>query len=663
MTVRMRWLAMLAAAMLLACDGDDGGDGGSPDVVGDDTAGDAESDVADDTDAGPTCPDEVAPPDPVDMAQKKFAMSLFHFNIQYVIGGLEYVDDDGDKQILTNLPAAEGWTDAKLHDWIIEETFEPILDIYLDHPDWGVDIEMQAYMVEVMAERHPDVLAKLRELAWAGQVELISFHNDAQLFLAFPREDQRRSIARTRQVFEDHCLPLSGVVFNQEGQAGEGRQRMLLEEGYEVGVHPKNLWKYVRHGETPWPWYESEGGTLIVGPGGVAPDSGIEVVWDFFDDGELRAVAEGISPYTPFLGDADEQRLAEFEAQLAQREEDGWAVTTIGDYVRHLDAQGVEKKPAPPLLDGTWQPTSTTTSIHRWLGGASQAFPAAEEDNEVRAGNARARMHVEATQILLDEVKAQGVAPEGFDERMATLWDDVFEAEVSDASGVNPWRGEVVYVLRLNQRIIEEAEAMRVDLLEALGTPHAAVDLRDDSVTPMTDIPMPEPPPPADAPLEVDVVAEGRDPQVSWFEMGESRYQLQVQIDDSLDAPECEDCDYRHIEVTFPRTEDMIRYSPGLIEDEVREYPFDAFSFEVGEVWLPLANGLIGLGDGWWAIKHVRTNHHGVRLAPADPFIQFVDENIHREDPATWIFEVFQGSAEDALDLANRINIDPVVYY
>ena len=40
---------------------------------------------------------------------------------------------------------------------------------------------------------------------------------------------------------------------------------MLVDEGYEIGVYPRNLWGYVRHEETPWPYYESEGGTLIVG--------------------------------------------------------------------------------------------------------------------------------------------------------------------------------------------------------------------------------------------------------------------------------------------------------------------------------------------------------------------------------------------------------------
>ncbi len=664
--------ALLLALTVLGCGDSGGGSLGdetpatldviddtssTPDVEG--SSPDDASDVA--ADPGPdvlACP-EVADPWPIDAAQTKFAMSLFHYNVQYVIGGLEYFDDDGISYTVGF--DAEGWDNDKVEDWIVVETFEPILDLYAKHPTWRVDIELQGYMIDVMAKRHPTVLEKLAELVRSGQVELISFHYAAQLFLAFPREDMERSLARTYEVMDAHCLPLSGVVFNQEGQAGMGRQRMLVDEGYEVGVFPKNLFKY-QHIDTPWwPYYASEGGTLIVGPGQVDPESGIDVAWDFFDDGELRAVEGFVNPYLAPIGGANEERLAEFEQMLMDREAAGYVLTTIGDYVRHLEAQGVEKKPAPPLLDGTWQPTSTT-SIHRWLGGQSDVWQEDEEDNKVRAGNAVARMHVSATQVLLERAHAEGVDVADAVDRMATAWDRTFDAEVSDCSGVNPFRGEVLFGLNTNAWLLEETTSLRTLLLDALGWEHVTVDLETRSATQTPGPYVAGPREPAEPPLELAIESPGRTAEVAWYEIDADRWRVEIGFS-AASAEGCEACELRFLRASFPRTEDMIRYSPGLIEDEVLEHPFDAFAFETGEVWLPLANGLIGLGDGWWAIKHVRQVHVTARVAPADPTIEFIDRNIWKDDTVTWAFEVVQGSAAEALAIANGLNTWPVVHY
>lgn len=637
---------------------------------------DAPSDVADVADAAdaadasdtevaaPACDRTLAALPAVDPAQRKFALSLYHFNVEYVIGGLEAVEDGGKALVFAGWQEFAGWDNDRVEDWIVTETFAPLLGVYQRNPGWKVNIELQAYMIEVLAARHPEVLDLLRELAWGGQVELISFHYAAQLFLAFPREDQRRSLARVREVFEDHCLPLSGVVFNQEGQAGEGRQRMLVEEGYAIGVYPKNLFRYIYGDGLRWPWYASEGGTLVVGPGGVDPASGVEVAWDFFDDGELRTVPEAVNPYLAPLATMDPQRVADLEAQLTAREADGYLLTTISDFVRHLDLMGVEKRPAPPLLDGTWQPTSTTSSIHRWLGGASVVWHEAEEDIRVRSGNVEARTHLLATQRLFDAAQAAQLDVAALAEPLARAWDTLFHAEVSDATGVNPWRGEVLWCRRLNDALLVDTAAMRATLLAALGTPHAAVDLRTGEVTPLADLPQPEPPTETQAPLAVTVRADARETSTRWTEVSPTIRRMELTISAAdLEVPLCEGCDKRTVRVEFPTSDAVLRYSPGLIEDEVREYPLAGFAFEVGEVWLPLANGLIGLGGDRWVVKHNRVAHMGVRVSATDPHVDFVDQTLPEADGARWVFDIVDGDAALALEHANRINIDPIVVY
>ena len=144
-----------------------------------------------------------------------YALALFHFNIQYVAGGLIGLFNEPLQPWMT------GWevSAEDLEDQIVTESFEPILDLYLSHPGWGVDIELQGYFIEVLAERHPQVLEKLRTLVLSGQGELVSFHYSDQLFIAYSREDLERSQAVNRDVFERYDIPLSGTVFCQEGQA------------------------------------------------------------------------------------------------------------------------------------------------------------------------------------------------------------------------------------------------------------------------------------------------------------------------------------------------------------------------------------------------------------------------------------------------------------
>lgn len=608
------------------------------------------------------------PVGPPDASLTKFSLTMFHYNIEYVIGGLQFVGDDGELELMANVPENEGWDNARVEDWIVTETLAPILEMYEKHPSWAVTIELQAYFIEVLAQRHPDVLEQLRRMATAGQVELVSFHYAAQLFLAFPREDQQRSLERVREVFALHCLPLSGVVFNQEGQAGEGRQQMLVDAGYTIGVHPKNLFDYVRHQERWWPYYTSRGGTLIVGPGGVDPDSGVDVSWEFFDDGELRSVGQFTNPYLASFFGHEPERVAEYEQKLTEREAAGYKLTTITDYVRHLEAQGVDKPEAPPLVDGTWQPPSTD-SIHRWLGGRSEVFVGSDEDNTVRAGNARARMHVAATQVLLEHAADEGHVEPEWDARIRVVWDNLLHAEVSDCSGVNPWRGEVVFGIRMNAWLIAETTALREELLAALGYAHAMVNLDGRTATELDDIPLPEPFPVVEAgPFELAVVHDTRSADVEWREVGADHYQVVVSFgvapeDACDDVPDETPCDPRIVSVGFPRTHDVIEYSPGLLEDEVVAHAFDVFNFRSGEVYLPLANGLIGLGDGWYVVKHVRHQHIAARIGPKHPNVDFIDATIPRDTNAAWVFDVLKGEPTAALARANRINITPVVFY
>ena len=642
-------LALVAAALMpAACD-----DGNGDADADSDTDTDSDSDTDTDTDTGP-CEMPAVQEWDTDSGATKFALTMFHYNIEYVAGGLEGWDDVDSFCGET----CEGWDNQAVEDWIVRETFAPVVEFYHEHPDWGVNFEMQAYMLHSINERFPELMPKLREMVARGQLELSSIHWADQLFLAYPLEDLQRSNAMTKSTFEDLCMPLSGVVFNQEGQAGEGRQKFLAEHGYTIGVFPKNLFRYVRDGEAWWPYYTSYGQQMIVGPGAPDPAAGIEVDWLFFDDGELLAIS-GLGPYAAPIDKYLPSKLRDYEQKLQASEAAGYRITTISDYVKHLQGRGVEARPAPPLLDGTWQPPSTD-SIHRWLGGLGDAPYSAghEQDNKVRTGNYRARTELKAADVLYEHWKAANTADAALEVQLADGWRTMMHAEVSDGSGVNPWAGEIRWCLLLNDEVIQLAEGLISELKTRLSTPHVMIDLSSETATPLDDLPLPEQLTEVASQLaEFQVIAAGREQTVTWREVVADK---QWRIEIALGAVQGEE--ERTITAEFPWYDTKIVYSPGLMDETAVEYDRSEFSYLDPEVYLPLPNGLIGLGNDFYAIKHTHHNHIAARMPENESVIQFIDETAPIEESVLWFFDVFKGDRAEALAAANRLNIKPVVY-
>ncbi|MHA1821922.1 MAG: hypothetical protein ACTSVC_15725 [Promethearchaeota archaeon] len=119
--------------------------------------------------------------------------------------------------------------------------------------------------------------------------------------------------------------------------------------------------------------------------------------------------------------------------------------------------------------------------------------------------------------------------------------------------------------------------------------------------------------------------------------------------------------------LVLPLHENKLIYSPALMEDELKE--FDANIFDFKRTWLPLPNGLIGLGNNLYMIKH---NYYGdTHLA-----ITYSSDGIFHSGAAQnlglmtlnpprktyhWRLSFYKGTKQDALSLANQINVFPIV--
>lgn len=585
-----------------------------------------------------------APARPAGAAEPhRYALSMFHFNIQYVAGGLE-----GFVNFLPpDSPDLRAWeiNDVGVEDRIVTESFEPVLDLYLAHPTWGVNLELQAYFLDVLAARHPAVLDKLRSLAVSGQAEVVSFQYSDQLFLAFPREDWEHSQTLTRQTFERLGIPLATTVFAQEGQAGVGMARAMAERGYRVLVWPKNLIIYQHGNFDAAPYYKLGDVDMIAGAQGVrsvvsgsAGDVEIDVNWTFFDDGELLAT-NGVDPYFTPTFIHKPSAVARYENQLADLEAQGYSVSTIGRYVEEVKGLGVAAAQAPPLLDGTWQPNSTD-GLRKWLGGGG--LWDAERDNDVRSLQATAHRELVAAQTAASTAGTDGSA-------LDDAWRLLGLAEVSDSTGINPFRGEVEYgiahateALRIATEAIDAAKA-------GLGAQTVQIDVAEGSV--LVDPPLPEPAPEIAPPLQIVVDGGGRQWRQTWTETAPGVARLEVQFDPGSGVKA------KKLAVTFPGDSTDIVYCPALDDNRPVSIPKSAFSFD--HFQMGLANGLIGLSAGRFVVKETARVHLAATVTPTNGDVTFSDDTAPVDDQQTWVFHVVDGTLDDAVGYANRLNVSP----
>ena len=59
-------------------------------------------------------------------------------------------------------------------DQIVKETYRPVLDVLRKHPGISVNLHLSGVLLEMLAERHADLLAQLRDLVATGRVEMMT---------------------------------------------------------------------------------------------------------------------------------------------------------------------------------------------------------------------------------------------------------------------------------------------------------------------------------------------------------------------------------------------------------------------------------------------------------------------------------------------------------
>jgi hypothetical protein len=661
-----RWCWLPCVIALLSCSSG----GGTSDVTSDapiDVPDAAE--VADDADdAGPDGSDATSteadvPPTPGDLLcadsqpepatwadGTKFSLAVYHFNLQYVAGGIH------------DFLAQPDTPEEALEDLIVTESFAPLVELFERHPTWGGSFEMQGLFLEVLEQRFPDLLVRFGHLVQRGQVDLMSFHWSDQLFLAYPYRDQKWSWDQNQRLLQRFCLPQAPAFFTQEGQYGEGMARLAHDEIDAMGILPRNQLSFNLGADKPRGlWLDRDGLPLVTTDGFTDPATGWVLDWNFVDDAELLATG-GINPYFPELFKVNDKAVQEYEARLQALEDDGFRVTTIREYRRQLEAAGIARTPVPFVHDGQWQ-SDAGDNLFQWMGfGAGWAGD--ERDNAILTGNVKLSRRLRAAEILLDQADAAGKATAALRARLDGAIRDLLKAEVSDSTGWRPYIVEIRYSLDHAAAAEAAVQGVLVEALELLGLPGDAwVDLRSEEVS--TEVPASAPPPLLDAPpFPFELDDGGRGATVTTEDWGSH---VDVWIDLPSRTPATSGSDRpAPLRVSVPEPLTHLVTSPALLEDRVVSVPLADYELLVKQDVTPknrlcvgTPNGLVGLGGDRWLIVDTATLHVATCLSAEG--VWWEDQTQPNQDATLWHLVYLEGTKEQALELAWRVNVEPVV--
>lgn len=550
----------------------------------------------------------------------KFVLSLFHFNIQYIAGGL--TGEGGDT--LSN---------RIMEDLIVRESFEPVLDLYLRHRSWKTDIELQGYMLEVLKERHPDVLNKLKELVFRGQVELISFHYSDQLYLAFPEEDMEWSYKLNMEILKNSCISVSPAVFTQEGQFGIGTFSFMKKKGYELALLPRGIFKYHFGGEKIMPLYKIDDVYVIIAPEPLDfHHNGKEfsLRWAYYGDGEILATG-GIAPYFILGFKLREENIRDFEQVLLNYEKEGYSISTASEYLSTLLKENFEPHSLKPFLDSTWQPYDSD-NLFLWMGGRG-IFGDVERDNFIRTLNWQSRDALSFAEFAINYLndtereRAHALLKKG--------WIHQLKAEVSDSTGWNPVKTEVNYSIYHSTEVFKITREI-FELAQVQGTSNQFD---------------PAPYLPSNCLKDEEFVQESTFP-VNFTISGESEYIIERCISD----PDL----YRltFIFSTSPRKIDFpfnltyIHTAPALMDEKLIKFYLSEYVFD--HICLPLPTGIIEISENVFLIKDNFKIHLAGCVYPQDGKITFEDKT--NDNSFEWRFFFVFKKGEDAIKFALRWN-------
>lgn len=569
-------------------------------------------------------------------AKDKYAIGLFHFNLQYVAG------------------------DYKIERRIIRESLYPVLQFFDSHPRYRSDIEIQGYGIEVLAREHPDVLVLLKKLVLRGQIELVIAHYSDQLFIGYPALDLQRSIQLSDETLARYGLERSRVFFGQEFQYSPALATALRGK-YDV----------IATSSDPNSWYQEETAPVVkVGygddtiqaliGGGRKELAGMEWRIAFLDDGEEFNTKDYNSDFFR-LPSQEKENMDKYQKLL----QDGYKFVTITELVERIKKDPGYSVPAYPFVpEGTWH--MKVCGPFMWMGRQRSGV---ETDGITRALSYQARGEVLRAEALIRFAGQQGRDVAELKKLLQEAWKHLLLSEVSDSSGWDPWLVEVQYTdnevattRRLLKEILEQLWKMlagtgagwmidtRTGVVLPIGTATGAngkIDTGAGTRLPVETAGHKIGDPillPAALPINFSVSAQSYTVQTG--RINDSLYRMDIECLRPADGA---------VEIAFETAADGLEYSPSCGEEVRAVLP---------AVWkhdpaFALTNGFIYLNNGYSLIKDNTVEHLAATWKVSERKLVFREELKEGNPSMRMRFYVRKGSAEAGLRFANRLNPFP----
>lgn len=626
---------------------------------------------------------------------EKYSLSIYHFNLQYKAG------------------------DRKSYFSLVPASFTPFVRFFDKHPQWKANLELQGHFIGFLARYFPDELSMLRKLNQRDQIEIVNVHYSDQIYLAYPFRDMLESSKINKEIFDKYGLKRSEVFFAQENFFGEGAEKFMRENGYSIALINQHYYSH-HHLNVPLsPYYRYKSiDALIKGAHGFIDENHhykIYQTFSYWDDGEL-AFASG-NNYVPWYGPS-EKAYAKHVQKYKKLQQDGFKIVRVSDYINRVKQLKLKPYDLKPITDGSWN-MQYYGGVYLWMGTHRLPW---ERDGDIRSYTFQARGILLGTEKLMEWFEVQGNSlTKSMKNNLKMAWKHLLLSEVSDSTGQTPVLIEVHYSMNELNECIGYCERIYNEIHEKCAEKQIALprEIYIDTSQDGKHIEFLQ-----EYPSYLGILntfnknvsdkfkyvkyAEFRDfigddinllrvrkhsvhyslyhahlPEnlnnknsdhiifdIEWhpnYTKFISRIMAFLRVQKYKTFTPLFDKKFGNYSgIIFPLLENKLIYCPALMEKEPREYNLDEFDF--GRTWLGLPNGLIGLGKNIYIIKHnlYGNTHIAATINRDQQFpvkgntVSFMTLNPPR-CTFYWRFSIFKGDLNDAVELANKINVNPVI--
>jgi hypothetical protein len=561
------------------------------------------------------------------VARKRTAAGLFHFNIRYIAG------------------------DSDFYIRYATEIVERFLDVLEANPAFRTSIHLCGADIEYLAEHNPETLERLRALVNVDRVELLSAMYSNAIWVAFPQRDLLRSVQINRRVLEQHELIASNVFFSQEAFFGMGLRH--LSKYFSRAVCKDDYLRPVSNLDEIEQAYRLDGMGVVVGGGHILNQISELVVTDrnsatlLMYKRKLDEVRKSNLPNSRFtndgvywyhLGSAHHLVTAGFPHRRETFFSDGdWIsiveeqLQTIGSecdfsFIRDLEYELTSLPDLPQVPEGAWNYRGSQ-GVRRWMGWHTAEW---ERDAIVLASAWQTR-----SALLRYECEEAGQDQSGSElsDALVRFWKKQLLVEGSDALGWQPRKVEVESSLLEAERLLVEItnstrkRNWRGPFLQNVRAIVAQVGSR--GALPYITSEIPE--------------AIGNATVDGWAEIASGVYLLRVELRVAGGRTG----------VRIKRSSDVIIYCRSGDEQSAATIRNQNRS---GPTFLPISNGLLSIGENDFVIQVNRYGQVAAEIELGNGAVEFTVEGPGGKRNQMLVYLRYHGVLDAAITFANLIN-------